>query len=140
MKIYLAGASKEIDNVKRYRDAVISLGHEITHDWIADIEREASKGVTDHDLTDDEARRYAQKDLRGIASADLFWFLLPGLPSPGAWFEFGFAVRMFQGTGFPKLIVSGYSRGRIFTRLPGVERFETHDAALLALQAYGSTT
>lgn len=138
MKVYIAGSSKELDLVARYTDRVRAAGHEITCDWVAVMRAEAK---ADHELTPDEARMYAERDRRGVATADLFWLILPEGKSEGAFWEFGYAYARSYLDGRPgRIIVSGNVGARIFCRLPYVEVFATHDEALCSFAAPRPTT
>lgn len=110
MKIYVAGASAELELCKRYMQKLREAGFTITHDWTAEIEKNAGK--TDKDLTWAEAREHANGDLAGVAASDLFWLMVPRPPnaSKGCWVELGYA-----SSDKSKLIyVSGAARGCIF--------------------------
>lgn len=138
MKVYIAGSSKELDLVARYMDQVRAAGHEITCDWVAAMRQESK---LDHELTPDEARMYAERDRRGVATADLFWLLLPKEKSEGAFWELGYTyARTCLGRRPDRIIVSGNVGARIFCRLPEVEVFATHDEALCSFAAPRPTT
>ena len=67
MKIYIASALSNSDNVKAFRDRLSSLGHTITYDWTA------------HNFVDDvnKLQEIAYKELNGVLDADLLIVLYP---------------------------------------------------------------
>lgn len=116
MKVYVAGASKEIARCKAAMAAVRELGHEVTYDWTADIEAAAGPDET---LDRAHLAQVAIEDLRGVKRARLFWLLLPEGDSTGAWTELGYALGL--GVDYhadrPAIIVSGQRRRSCFWTL-----------------------
>lgn len=129
MKIYVAGASAEIEHIESIIAKLKAAGHTITHDWTVDV-----RAAGDASPDDDGVReRAALADLRGVVSSDLTWVRQPENPSTGAWVELGCALVMKEG-GFPLerrplLVVSGSSRKCIFSDLAD-HRFTRHEDAL----------
>lgn len=70
MRIYVAGRTKNIDEVHLIQSVVLDQGHEITHDW-TDVEGEG-KGEIRDSWSDDptRARQVATLDFLGVANAD----------------------------------------------------------------------
>ncbi len=69
MKIYVAGRTKNIEEVNLIQSAAIDHGHEITHDW-TDVDGEG-KGEIRSDWSDDpkRARQVATLDFLGVTQA-----------------------------------------------------------------------
>ena len=87
MKLYIAGASAEIERCEAFRDAAVALGYEITADWMAMIQ--LCDGAANHGLSP-EARHAARSlAVYGIHQCDLFVLLMPRPPATtiGAWYE-----------------------------------------------------
>jgi hypothetical protein len=125
IRIYLAGASSEIDRCERWRDALRERGYDITHDWMADVRANAHR--PDREIPADERCGYALRDVGGVLVADAMWLLAPSNGSIGCWVELGFAL----GARIVP-IVSGPWR-TIFQDLPVVHRFERDEDAFAAL-------
>jgi len=121
MKIYLTGASKELELCESFRDRLRAAGHVITHDWMREIR---CCPVSDHDLSHESRVQYALDDMRGVMAADITWILIPENTSAGCWVEMGIAL----GVG-GCVVVSGNWRKCIFADL-AVYRFTTHESAL----------
>jgi hypothetical protein len=132
MRIYVAGASKEIEIIEGFLARLRRAGYVITHDWTQDMREEALKGKTDVELTPEERARYAKLDLAGVESCEVFWLAVPANQSLGAWIELGFALALRAQSGVsPVLMVSGPASS-IFTDLADF-RFPTHEACLFQL-------
>ena len=120
LKVYLAGSSRELDDVKRYMAALRDAGIEITADWVAAIE-----AAGDANPADDEVRRKASDaDLDGVDDADIVWLMVPREGSAGAWVELGYAIAHAK-----TIVVSGEYRKCTFTVEADV-LLEHHEAAL----------
>src|SRR5271163_2783065 len=135
MKVYIAGASKEIDLVERYVRAVRNLGHVITHDWCAEIRKVGD--ANPRDLPRGEVAMFALEDLNGVATCDLLWLLIPQNNSAGCWIEFGYALKTQVSAGskgIPSLMVSGDFEKSIFCALPEVLCCTDHDIALQTIR------
>ena len=105
MKIYIAGASAEIERCEAFRDAAVALGYELSADWCAAIR--ACNGLANVGLDDDHRRAAEDLATSGVAACELFVLLLPGfIPSAfgaggkptrihtiGAWMELQQALR-----------------------------------------------
>jgi len=125
LRIYIAGASKEMDLISSYMRKVESLGHTISLDWTVPIRENIALGKTDADLTKEDRKRHANADMFAVGDADLVWLLVPAEPksSLGCWIEFGLAVAFGC-----HVIVSG-PNASIFCELAD-HLFATHDEAL----------
>jgi len=128
-KIYVAGASSELDMIRYVMKKLQDSGNlEITYDWTIPVAKFGSEGK---ELTSAERREYAAKDLAGVGGADYFWLLVPGNKSVGAWVELGAAIsnrRSPPTYNRPVIVVSG-DLSSIFTELAD-KRFTTHEEAL----------
>lgn len=120
MKIYLAGASREIDLCESFRTRLRTEGHVITHDWMREIRM---CPVMDHELSHEARHTYALDDMRGVLSADMVWILCPDNQSIGCWVELGMALAIGATT-----VVSGNFSRCIFADL-APHRFATHEEA-----------
>ncbi len=130
LQVYVAGASQDIPRAKAAMQALLETGMvEITHDWIPDIEN----SLPDEELTPEQHRPFAEKDVRGVLDAHVLWLLTPEYPSSGAWVELGVAVgyRLAKGSFSqqPVIISSGPKTTRnLFCSLSD-RQFDTDDAA-----------
>lgn len=124
IKVYVAGASAEIERceafIKRLRDA----GFEITFDWPAMVR---SVGSANGGLTDAQREDAAQATLQGVVDSDWLVLLQPRLPSIGCWVELG--VGHMSGTS---LLFVGDPERTIFSALARVVASE--DEALDCLK------
>lgn len=86
MRIYVAGASSEIERARRVMAALRAEGHEITFDWTIDFE-------SNEGLSDVQRAAYADADFQGVFLARRVVLLVPVSPSvtQGAWWEGGVA-------------------------------------------------
>ena len=113
MRIYIAGASKELDRVKSAYAIARELGFELTYDWVAEVE--AHNGVTNEGLDDGERRRLSTKEVYAVVLADVFWLLCPQGVGVGAFVELGVAVAA-QRLAYDRhiIVASGPTRRTIF--------------------------
>ena len=136
MKIYVAGASAQIDLVEGFIAALKKHSHTITFDWTVVVRRAGSASPDDLDVR----RAAAESDLRGVERSDLMWLVQPdeASTSTGAWVELGYAhaLKDLRGRSVgvraaapPVLVVSGASKKCIFSDLAD-HRFASHDDAL----------
>ena len=135
MKIYVAGASGEIERARQFFSSVRELGHEITFDWVPSVEQNP---LPESQLPVAVRRSAAQVDLAGVRGADLLVMLVPheAIVSRGAWVELGYALGMRAVTDrAPKIWCVGLAAMiSIFTELAD-ERYFSDAAALAALGA-----
>ena len=114
--IYLAGSSQESRMVAGYAEQLIAAGYTTPCPWWNDVEHARSLGLTDKDLTDEEAQKIGADERSAVIACDLFWLLMPETPSAGCWTELGIRLATF-------------GENRVFTSL--VDRsFAAHDEAL----------
>lgn len=110
-KIYVAGATKEVERVRTVQGYCRTAGHEITFDWTDGLEAQT---VAEVDMFDEHARTLAWRCLDGVLDADVVVFCVPKFqPTRGAWVEFGYAVAKKRGI----VILGEASRVSIFCRL-----------------------
>jgi hypothetical protein len=115
-KLYVAGASKEIDIVEMHIKSLRASNIEITHDWCEVMRK--TKGM---ELSKGNLRYY---DLEGVDKADLVWVMVPKVDSIGCYVEMGYALALRK-----PLIVSGDILPNNIFALLG-KHFETHQNAL----------
>lgn len=124
-RLYIAGASAEIDMVAAYMKMARERGWAITFDWTRDVFEARAAGVADSALSDDRRAALAVLDLEGVRLADAVWLLVPPPGrSAGAWLELGYAISMQK-----RIVVSGDYRRSIFTSLAS-KCFEHHTEVL----------
>jgi nucleoside 2-deoxyribosyltransferase len=110
-KIYVAGATKEVERVRTVQGYVRTAGHEITFDWTAGIEAQT---VSEAAMFDEHARTLAWRCLDGVTDADVIVLCAPKFqPTRGAWVEFGYAVAQKRGI----VVLGEAGRQSIFCRL-----------------------
>jgi hypothetical protein len=73
MKIYVAGASKEIETAERWIKECENINLEITHDWTKDV-RKSIANPNDY-VSTETLYKCAEKDYFGVIRADILWVL-----------------------------------------------------------------
>lgn len=124
MKVYLSGASKELNRCCLWRDNLIKEGIDITVDWMKEIEK---NGFGDEFIPGKRRAQFAKNDINGVLDADVFWLLVPNNQSLGAWVELGAALSKSIIIGGIDIITSGPWRS-IFMDLADM-KFVTDDDA-----------
>ena len=110
-KVYVAGATKEVERVRTVQGYCRTAGHEITFDWTDGLEAQT---VAEADMFDEHARTLAWRCLDGVNDADVVVLCVPAWqPTRGAWVELGYAVAKKRGI----VILGEASRVSVFTRL-----------------------
>jgi nucleoside 2-deoxyribosyltransferase len=127
VRVYVAGASRELDRVDAFIAAMLARGHELALDWREPIRERTAAGGTDTDLADDAARVFAVEDLTAICGADLFILLAPAEGGSGCWVELGFAI----SRGIPIVVSGPAARRSVFTRLAGIADRDEDALAML---------
>jgi len=120
VRVYLAGASAEVDVCEWYRDRLLASGVEIVHNWMASVR--ANPERRDNEVPRRDRKRIAATCANHVASADVFWLLVPREPTIGAWVELGIAF----GSARPAIVASG-PWATIFMDL--TDRFTEHEHA-----------
>jgi hypothetical protein len=115
LRVYVAGAARELDRCKRMIAAARAIPNvEISRDWTPDIDAAQLAGKRDADYSDNERLAFASADLHAVRAAHVVWLLAPEEGGRGSWVEFGYSL----GASFGTKIVSGpHARGSIFTEL-----------------------
>lgn len=154
-KIYVAGASKEIERAERAIAWCREDDHTITFDWTVGMRAAFKRSELDagrqHDSdAGSKAARLeaAVNDTRGVLEADVLWVLVPdkGLYTNGIWAELGIAAALHvladglppQARRFvPRIFASRSSRGQHsiwlhFGTIIEADTIETADAMALA--------
>ncbi len=93
---------------------------ELAHDWVADILKRSDRGLTDEDLTIEQAARFVGVDIDAVLQADVLWLLIPTTPTTGAWVEYGIGIvarRLGNVTGTERRLICSGGEGAppIFT-------------------------
>ena len=141
-RIYVAGASANIEEIESYIKKLKGAGWTISFDWTVKV-REAGDASPDDPVI---RRQAALADLEGVTTADVVWLVQPAptSTSTGAWVELGSAltirdvrkwvVERFKLTlpeGLPVgpiVVASGSSKKCIFSDLADY-RFQSNDDA-----------
>lgn len=88
--VYVAGASREHERVKRWATALErSHSIELADRWFDDADKWVGR---DHELSRREQVVIAEREQLAVRSARIFWLLWPVLPRPGAFVELGYAL------------------------------------------------
>jgi hypothetical protein len=133
MRVYLAGASSEIDLCESFIRKLQTAGLEITFDWTAVI-RATAGGANPRDATENERHAWTVQDISGVRRSHVFWLLVPEKHSIGCWAELGVAYEARR-----RIVISGDWRKSIFTSLAYVA-LDTHDEAFEYLVAHAITS
>lgn len=121
LRVYIAGASAEVDLCERYRDRLHAHGIDV-HDWMSRVRTNPHRH--DRAIPEAERRRIAAQNANAVAIADVFWLLVPETPTIGAWVELGIAF----GSARPAVLVSGpFALRSIFADL--ADGFTEHEHA-----------
>ena len=131
-RVYLSGASAEIDLIESYRDRLHAEGFEVLDGWMLAIRKARAAGLADADLTRIECGRHAENDLYDVAKSDVYWLLVPDNQSKGAWVDLGFAL---GDAHHARSVVASGAFGSIFTFHPRVLRYDDHEQAFAAIVA-----
>ena len=132
MKIYIAGASAEIDVIEKFMGRLRAVGHEITHDWTKDVRAAGSASPNDSFIR----LSAAEKDRHGVIVSQVTWIVQPSdaSSSTGAWVELGIALGLQKvREAAPMIVVSGSSQKCIFSDLAD-SRFDSHEDALAFIE------
>ena len=117
MKIYVAGASKEVQTSIKYITKLKEAGFEITHDWTVEVTENINKGGSDKTLTREERKKYATWDIKGVIAADILWVILPeNSVGNGYWVELGAGIAV-NVTKAKIIVISGEFNKSIFCEL-----------------------
>jgi hypothetical protein len=124
--VYVGAASQERRLASEYAEKLRDAGARITYAWWETMNGEKRQ---DGELPVEDARRYTERNVFGIANAWRVWLLFPELPiiSRGLCGEVGMCIGMGR-----KFIVSGPWQDYMFAS-HAEKHFATHDEALAYL-------
>jgi len=92
MKVYVAGASAEVERAERVIRALRERGVEVPFDWTGEVRKTRAAGLSDVDLGRERCREFCTADLAGVRRSDVLLLLSPQKPTVMAWVEFGCAT------------------------------------------------
>lgn len=121
LRIYVAGASAEVDMCAEFIGRLRDAGAVITHDWTPSVL--AYRGMADEAMSEVVRMSSVSADLAGVGMAELLWMLVPEGATIGAWVELGYA----RGRGIPVHVSGPHSRRTIFTEF--CTHHEAHEDA-----------
>ncbi len=124
-KVYVAGASAEIERARTMISLLEAAGIHVTSTWPSIIDSVGD--ANPRDASRDDRRRLSSICLEQVREADLLWFLVPpkDRPSSGAWVETGCAIDRGK-----LVIASGDTKQSIFPSL-AIELDDDHAALAL---------
>lgn len=131
IKVYVAGASREIEIAEKMILGVRTCGHLITLDWpqaIRESARRTGELAANGPSIPHTSQVEAAKDCAdAVRNADIFWLLVPkrGTETAGCWVEYGIA----HAEQVKNIIVSGEYQKSIFCAAAHA-RFDRHSSAL----------
>lgn len=132
MKVYIAGASSEIERAERVAAKLTAAGIEITSSWMANVRKVGA--ANPRDASRAQRRTWANGCLAEVAKSDVVLLLMPpaGTETIGAYWEAGFAIGDIGQTGLDRrIIISGGVKRSVFSALG--EEYETDHAAIVAI-------
>lgn len=126
MRVYVAGASAEIDRAEHVAQRLREVGVEVASTWMA-VVREAGDG-NPRDATKEQRAKWAWSDLREVSASEVLLVLIPSGPASfGSGVEFGFAFR----SAYARIVFSGDTKRSIFCALG--EEYDSDDEAIAAI-------
>lgn len=128
LRVYVGGASAEIDRAERMMLRLAEAGIDVVSSWPIAIRK---AGTANAGLTDAERAHHAIADVAELQRADVFWLLAPREGySHGAYFELGYCVAAGK-----TIVASGPSRQSIFGALATEVEDDEHALALIIAKA-----
>lgn len=88
-KVYVAGASSEIDRVESVIAALEAGGVTITSTWTQQVRKHGAGNP--NNLTEEDLVTLVSRDIEEVRASDFLLLLLPIAPTVGAWIELGLA-------------------------------------------------
>lgn len=90
-KVYLAGASAELDRAKRNAQMLRDADIHVISTWVDVIGKVGAANPAD--ATAEQLTKWTLRDLEEVKEADVLWLQLPdaGINTIGAWIELGIA-------------------------------------------------
>lgn len=130
MRVYVIGASAELDRAERVIAALRERGFVITADWPADVRRARAAGLaSDAEVPHDIAREIADANVHAIETADVVVALSPPGPSTGYGADLMAALLLYAMRGRPTHIVLSGAHGTVYDRHAHA-RFATDEDAI----------
>lgn len=129
MRVYVAGATADMEPARRAMALVRDAGLEITHDWVTDVEKEGNA----NDFDKERATQIARTDLRALRTAHVVWVTTTEKKGDGCglWIELGAALAY----GVPVVISGPQAFRSIFAALG--HRFEHESDAFCVVRREG---
>lgn len=123
-KVYLAGASAELDRAKRNAQMLRDADIHVISTWVDVIGKVGAANPAD--ATPEQLTKWTLRDLEEVREADVLWLQLPaaGINTIGAWIELGIAY-----TSQKMVLMSGIHRP-IFTPVLADKHFNSDGEAL----------
>lgn len=109
MRVYIAGPFNERQAALDVKERLERLGHVVTSRWVTEHNTQYD------DLSKSQLTDEGTADLEDIVSSNAMVFLNMFPPTPGRWFEFGFATAM----NMPVYVI-GTETLSVFLHLPNV--------------------
>jgi hypothetical protein len=149
LRVYVAGASSEMERAERYMAKLREAGVTVTSTWPEVIRSQPNGEANPMSVPRAVRARWARTDLDEVSSSNFLWLLVPKVPSAGAHVEFGYAAMLMRSFDMAEavgiddavpafeLLCSGKETS-IFTAL-SPNHFDTDDEAfgfLLALHQF----
>ena len=133
-RIYVAGASADIDIIETWMRRLEEADFDITFDWTKQVRTVGA--ANPRDASYEDRLQWVTPNRNGVLQAEFFWLLMPvNSPSIGCWIEYGMATKsMFNR---PIVFVSGDVGSTIFSALAD-HRFHNHEAAFQAIRVFAS--
>jgi hypothetical protein len=123
-RIYVAGASREVDLVDGFMRRLRTAGYPVAYDWTVDVRASAALGETDADLSEAARLERSGTETFAVTGCHLFWLIIPhSRVTVGAWVEMGIAMGSYR-----PIVVSGDWKRTIFTA-QALRRFDLHEEA-----------
>lgn len=117
MKVYVAGSTKDIDNVRKAQHLLTSMGHTITFDWTDPVLGKIREKWGAHR---NEAESHSTLERNAVREADAVVLIWPqGQDRAGT----GSLLETGMGMGLGKrVVIVGGARESVFWYLPKVQR------------------
>lgn len=108
VKFYIASKFENQERVLEIYEKLRENGHEITVDWTKSDDKKAKADP-------ETAKKYAERDIKGVKDADIFVLLTTDIPGKGRFIELGAAMILNMLNGKPEIFVIGdYNTESIF--------------------------
>lgn len=123
MKLYIAGKFSEKEQIRKYMEEVIQLGHTITHDW-TNFEIEGDG--------EEKMKLSAEKDIQAVRDCDCVIAILtdPKYAYRGTFGEVCAGVALFKKVIVVSNDPNGYFRTNCFFHHPDIIHVKSWDEAV----------